>query len=427
MNNAADLLLDHSKLWKVNDDFLEVPEEKFTKRTSPIVEITTETWECSQFDYVIQQGKLPRDLLEFVDGFVSELRISCSEFSSVRDACNEVIRRIEYSEPYFFLVDTLVQLEYDASLITYQHRVTKDILDPTRMEVFKYQPGWDFKPYKVIQNMMEHEGMRHFLRNNVIPPQFKDREAAMKHILSKMSEVVWGSFGWLENFVDEMLNDHLECFIYEDRRVKDVYDRTRVQDGLAGDYLFWLACTLGVMTWFKSPRALPFLARYHIIYSSLFDVGDNGKLIPDVKTGGEAIVDGCSIYTLADLEKLPNQAPDTCVLCGIATHCSKHVNVTALRHPLCSCGDVINPLHSGNHAYDHYSMACEAYRRVHPPRSGYVCQRCMFNAVNNLGDGFACGRAICPAVKCPHHPGQAARLRALTQQRTKQLTAAPMA
>lgn len=419
--NPQTILLDNEKLWRVDDSLMEHPEAKFRKPSSPLIELTSgEQWGFRQFE----NAKIPEKMLRFVDGMIRRLGLTCSRFSNIKDICREVLWRIEFEQPYYFLVDTLVQLEQGGEeLKTYRHRTTGDILDPARIEIFRYKRDWDFKPYNVVVDMFNHPGMIRFLKSNVLPPQFKSRDDAMTHVLSKISEVVWGDFGWLTNFVDEMLIGYEETMTYDDPNIKDVYDRQEASDALSGDALFWLACSLGAMTWFKGPDAVEFLAQYHVVYGQIVDIIDDKFVLISDKYD-EVIVDGANVYTHQDFEELPARAPDTCINCGVVTHCTKYVNATAILHPICSCGEKIDPMNAGNDAYDHYSMSCEAYKRAYPVRSGFVCQRCIFKAIHNLPQEVVCGRAVCPATNCPHHQGPAARLRALTQQRTKQLTAA---
>jgi hypothetical protein len=415
----------NQQLWTVDDNFIDHPGEKFERTFSPLVEATVEQWGCFQFD----SATLPDKLYGFVERFVKMLGIPNSKFSSVPDACNQVLHRVEYEEPYFFLVDTRIQLERGEALHTYRHRKTGDFLDPSRLEIFRLERGWDYKPYLTIKNMMEHPGMRAFLERNVMPPGFKDRDAAMLALLSKMSEVVWGPFGWLQNFVSEMLSNYEECYMYDSEVVPDAHAREEFSDAIQRDFPFWMACALGLMTWCKGPDALEFLMQYHIIYDQLLYMRDDGLIVPVPGTGDEVIVEGANVYTHLNLEKTENRRADTCVRCGVHTHCTKYMNLTALTHRTCSCGLPVNPMDTGDdiHKDHNYGRDCQEYFSQHPPRQGYICQRCLFATVNNMDPDMQCGRASCPAINCPHHQGAAMRLRALTQQRTRQLTASAKA
>lgn len=408
-----------NKLWEVEDAFIDRPELKLHKKTSPLIEMTVENWGTYQFE----NAPSPPEMVQFVRSFVDMLHLE-PVYTCVEDVCHFITCHIEYEEPYFFLVDTLVQLSHNEFANSYKHRKTGIILDLAMLETYRLVRGWEFKPYHTVRNMMDHPGMQLFLTNNVIPPQFKDREHALTELLKKISEVVWGPFGWLDDFVERQFDNFIDGIEAEAlRRERPDIHEEELYSVIRGDYLFWLAATLGVMTWLKGPAAVGFLAEYHIIYGKLLGTTKEGKAYPLEGTGDEAIVDGIDVYTRNDLEFIPGRSPDTCVCCGVEAHCTKHLNITALFSPTCSCGEWVDPHDQDLHVH-HSSKNCRPYRDTYPEKTGYVCQRCIFKAVNKLPQDIRCGRAVCPALRCPHHMGADARVRALTIARTRQLTSA---
>ena len=415
MRNAA------HDLWTVDDNFIDQPGLKFERQFNPLIEATVEQWGCYQFD----NAKVPHKMFAFVDRFVRMLGIPWSKFSSIENVCNELLHRIEYDEPYFFLMDMRVQLYHGETLHTYRHRATGDILDPSRVEVFKLDRSWDYKPYYAVKNMMEHPGMQAFLSGTAIPPGCKDRREAMPKVLAKISEVVWGPFGWIESLVTDMVTSYEEGEAYNSDHIKDAREREEFASALVFDYPFWVASALGVMTWLKGPEALEFLIQYHIVYDRIFDIHDDGTIGLHSGTGDEVIVEGCNVYTHRELEKIEYRRPDSCVRCGTHVHCTKYVNLTALAHKTCSCGNDINPLDSNETLQTEHGFrrSCQAYFQQHPPRYGFMCQRCLFMSVQGMTEDIQCGRVTCPATTCPNHQGAWQRMRALTQQRTRQLTA----
>lgn len=422
----------NAALWEVDDSFLSDPQAKFQKTCQPLLEATVEMWGCYQFDQV---KVMPREMLEFVSNFTESLGLVPSRFSSVKNICHVILSRIDYEEPYFFLVDTLIQMSHNELTHAYRHKKTGDILNPARLETFRLERDWKFRPFWDVKAIMEEPRIINFLNNNVIPtkpnpngfgppvPLFESREEALLSLFSKIASVVWGQFGWLENMVEEALSQEMENVIYDERVTNDAHARDEVMSCLAHDKLFWMAASLGLVTWLKGPKAVRFLTEYHTVYDNLLRINDDGTLTPWPDTGDEVIIDGSIIYTHKDLECLPNRAPDICARCGVHAHCSKELNLTALMHPTCSCGGTIDPTIIEEVYGHHNSRDCQPYRNAHAIRTGFVCQRCIFVTVNQLGDHTKCGRTICPAVTCPHHMGPHARVQALTHQRTKQLTA----
>lgn len=402
------------KLWEVNDEHFDKPGMKFTKNFSPLAETTVEQFGCNQFD----NAPVPEALHSFVERFLRVLGVDCTEFSSARDICRMAMSYIESEDLYFYLIDMPVYLTHDDVHHTYRHRKTGDILDPSTIEVFKVDPEWRFPHYWAVKDIVESPEAQGLLRGGVCPPQFNSRAQAMTALLSRICEKVWGQPGWLDDLVDEMMSAHTEALKY-DVRAYDYSTMERIELAMERDKLFWVAATLGVMVWFRGPDAMPFLIRYHVIYAQLFDLDERGLPHLTPGTGGEAVVDGATVYTLQDLEKTENRAADTCVCCGASVYCTKYVNVTALSYRVCSCGREVDPLDDSTYA--HRTSNCLPYLRSYAPRMGFVCQRCLFKITSGLQDNIKCGRAACPNISCPHHLGANARVNALTRQRTHQL------
>jgi hypothetical protein len=413
--NARHNLLNNQNLWKVDDTFIDHPHEKFHKEHSPLIEMTVEQWGCYQFDNV---RRLPAEMLSFVEKLTTGLGIIPSKYSSIEDVCSSILRSVDYAEPYFFLVDTLVRITHDEFTHTYRHKKTGDVLNPGKIEIYELDPTWDFRPFHEVRKILNSREVLEFLNGSYIPPQFSSREEALESLFARISSIVWGDIRWFEETVEQALENHIEGVIYSEKQ-QDCYDASHAAHD---DRTFWMAAALGVITWLKGPAALPFITEYHLIYDRLLCLNDNGTVSPLDRGGGRVVVDGVDVYTLEHLECIPNRAPDTCSCCGALVHCTKDINITALLHPVCSCGGMLDPTDTDTYS-DHIGRNCQTYRQVHPPRTGFACQRCIFMTVNQMDNQAKCGRTLCPAVTCPHHMGAGARIHALTQQRTKQLTA----
>jgi hypothetical protein len=402
------------ELWEVNDLFIEHPERKHEKNHNPFVEYTVSNWDGFQFD----NARPPKKMIEFVAGFMRQLNTTPSELSKVEDVCEDILHRIEYEDPYFFLVDMMVSMSRKELAHTYRNKTTGDLLDPARIETFALDRRWNFGPFWAVKHLLERPDVVGFLNGRSVPPQFASYEDAKAKLLIKISTAVWGDITWLDNIIDNILRERHDELIYRSHFGERVTSRT-----VEIDRLFWLAGALGAVTWLKGPHAIPFLVQHHMIYYELLELNDDGTVSPIEGTRDEAVVDGTAVYTLNDLDLLPNVKPDTCMGCGVSLHCTKLINVTALKHSQCSCGRPVDPMEVGDDTTYHNRHACLDYNEKHPRRTGFVCQRCIFKTINALPEPLKCGRAICPALNCPHHMGPAARLAALTHQRTKQLTA----
>jgi hypothetical protein len=404
-------LASHPQLWSVNDAWLGDPSQKLERHHNALIEYTVEQWSCYPFD----NAKVPVDMVTFAKQFLSRLRLTEPITIPVAEICEIFIHRFDYHDPYFFLVDTLIKASHNELTHTYRDRKTGDILDPSKIETFELVQDWKFGPFMHIGSLFRTHPL--FAQNRW------GEVGALQDFLKKACEVVFGDWrGFTEYFVEEAREEWKQHQIYEGERSYDPSEVASLLRNMDNEIWQWQAIGLAVAAWIKSPNAVAWLTTYHPVYDALLQIKDNGQVVPWAKTGNEAIIDGACIYTHEHLEFLQGRKPDTCACCGADVHCTKYMNLTALFNPLCSCGQMIDPL-DVDRVYDsHNQRPCQPYKAQHQIRLGFVCQRCIWVAANQQPSHTKCGRTICPAVRCPHHLGPNARIQALTVQRTKQLT-----
>jgi hypothetical protein len=141
-------------------------------------------------------------------------------------------------------------------------------------------------------------------------------------------------------------------------------------------------------------------------------------------TGGFAVVDGWSIYTGRDLDILPGIKPGTCEVSKQQLHCTKLVNVNAVKFP-CFCGNGHQDFLNNDEYYhdrEHNSAACKRWRLQYPTEMRFISYAALDNQLSGRDPKTKCQRHICPNTKCSYHAGYEARIRSLTESRTQMLT-----
>jgi len=403
----------NNTLWNVNDHFFENAELKFQRDNNPLIEATLEGWGHGTFEVV---GRIPQGLVTFCDEFLSKLGLPESDFFGMDTVIHHVFNYLDYSEPYFLFVDSPVQLVQGGNIMyTYKNRRTGSTLDPSAVEVFRVASGWGFAPYVTVRDLLQSPQVQAVVSGQLVNHATENRPITVADILNMVAHTVYGIPSYLLDEVDSWLQNAVSE--HEDSTVTPI-----TPYAMERELCVWYATALAVMTWLKSPSALPFLIDVHPIYGVVLDVDlERDKIIIAKDSGGTAIVDGWDIVTLRTVEAI-KVVPGTCECCRETLHCTKLVNVTALKHPYCGCGETLELEIQAPSRDRHYKQSCRTFQETYPPVHAFACQRCLAMAINKAPHYVKCGKSKCPAVDvCKHHLGAHARIRALTDARVKLL------
>lgn len=415
-------------IWQIDDSiyFNKKEKERFNDERSTIVEATLEQWGAGCFDN-IRVEDYPFELTRFINNFLSMFGVKQSHITKTEDFILQALHYIDYMQPYYCLVDTPVHLTKNHLDKTYKTKSTGETFDPNRIEIFRYNPDHDYKHYNLVKSLFDHEMTKKILRGERVFSQNLNRDMTKKDIYEKIVTIIYGNLNWYEDTVMEMFENYFEGEMYSlSPGATEAMRCAEIEAAARNDRQAWRLAILACFIWFKSPEALEFFIEYHPVYGSIFDYNrKSGKYEIADGSGGQILVDGVNIYTMRDVISY-DAVPGTCEACGVSVHCTQLLNLNAIVNPTCSCGERIDPFHIDPwNSYDavHRSHLCKPYKEKFPIRSGFVCQHCLYTKINGLPQEVKCGKAVCPNVQCPHHMGELARLRALTEMRTRQLTA----
>lgn len=406
-------------LWRVQDLHMQRPEERFHVETSPLVECVME-----RGGGPMEEAELPQGMVNFVVRFLEYFKVVPTKFSSVEDALESILPFLDYTEPYFLFADMPVQIDGNNFLYTYRFKDTKQVLDPSKIEVFKVKPGWKFESYGITKDLLENSYTKRILAGENLKSEKTGQYVTKEDVLDRIVTVLWGPPSHMRSHVDDWLYGFYEDLPSTAFREDD--DVLRSMDAFkAEDQMFWYAAAVGAFMWLRSPNALPFLIEYHPIYGSVLRRDPKTKEI-EIRPGtqGEAIVYRWDVYTREHLVVEEGSQPGTCENCKQLSHCTKFVNATALFHPICSCGKTIDVEDTDTFGSHGYSSSCQKYRDAHPAFNAFVCQRCLQMAITGNAHDVKrkCSRFSCPATKCTHHAGEKAYYEYLSQRRRLMLT-----
>ena len=403
-------------LWKVNDIELSKPGERFISDKSPYLDAIIETGIAGD----LQSASMPQGLIKYVEAAVKMFGALPSKHSSVHDVMNCVMRWLDFGEFYYLLFNSAVQ--HNANQFKYTYRLKKNnaVLSPSNLECFNVAYGYGFDQYRDCCEFLGHPSIQDALQGKQVTYQGKGRPITKTDILEKLCTILYGHFEGLQSEVEDWVLNHYEHgqFMIEltDEEILNL-DSEKERDTR-----FWLVCMVAALMWFKSRYALKFLSEFHPVYRRVLKWdGARNDVVVIPESGGEVVVDCWRIYTRDDLIVEETKPPGTCESCKNPLHCTKYVNAQALFHPVCSCGELV-PVEDTDFGGHGWRGECKAYLREFAPFNAYVCQKCMYAAVNNLNPATKCQRAICPATSCPHHIGSHAHAQELTKRRTLLLT-----
>jgi len=400
-------------LWKVNDTELHKPGERFMADNSPYLDSIVE----QSIAGPLESAPIPKGLVGFVEDAIRTFGVSPTKHSSAKEVLYRVMRWLDFTEFYFLLFDSAVQQNCNQLKFTYRLKEGGSVLSPESLECFNIRSSYDFPHYKGFCELMSHPSVRTVLQGGAVYNPAKSRPVDRIDILEKISKIIYGDFEGLQADVEQWIFDH--------------YSSSSVLAGLTDEELlsldsdrqfdttYWMVATLAALVWFKSPYAIRFLSEYHPVYMKLLRWdAKQSRMVVIPESGGEVVVDGWNIYTRENLVVEQANPPGTCESCKQPLHCTKYINAQALFHPQCSCGSLVS-VEDANFQGHGWNEGCSAYLRQYPPFSAFVCQRCMYMAINRMPkETTKCQRTSCPATSCPHHIGARAYAYELTKRRT---------
>ena len=411
-------------LWRVNDSYVDCPEERFLTNT------------CSQYvEGVLDQGegplesaRIPQGLIAFVNNVVNMFGVVPSQYVGVESVIYYTLQFLDYTEPFYLLTNMPVEIVMGGQLKhTMRWKDTGSVIPPHLSEVFKANTEVTYDQFEAAGAFLSLPEVKKTLAGEWV--QHPEREVGHRYskhdIVDGLTNILWGSGHFFDSWVSEWVYGYYSDLEFEpgqdDLTLADI-------DSIKGhDLPYWMVVGLGCLLWFKSPYSMEYLVDTHPLYEAIW-IWNKEKGIAEIRpdTGGIAIVMGWDIATLRDVAVERGVTAGSCVSCKQPLHCTKLINTWAVVDPMCSCGREIDPEvgNDGETSDDHTYDECKPYTQGHPgfPRIEYVCTRCLFNKMHNLPEQTGCGRTTCPAVKCPHHAGQQAYIRAVTQRKTMLLT-----
>lgn len=429
------------RLWEVDDRLAgKDREEKFSRTRDSLYEATIEAYGQGPFETWHDSGHGgPKPMMKFVSDFLEFLKLGSVPWLEVSDMTAMALRYLDYSDMYFLFYDTAVQAVPDVMNVTYIDKVTGANLDPTRIEVFRVVNGWDFKPYRSFMEVMKHSVVQAWGRGEKIRHPNGERDLNIDDILEKVCGVVSGRYDWLQEHVGEQLSDYVENVVF-DANIDDT-KAAEIRDTQEQAFQLTSAAWIATFAWLKSPMGLEYLIRMHPVYGALLDWDyDRNHATLDPTANGEAVIYGWQILTAKTVQKIENQPAGTCRNCGNSQHCTKMVNSTAVKHKVCSCGELVDPMPTGAHRdadsewswrpNAHTKEVCSQYWKQNPPVPAFICHRCLelnlrFDGGANAPTDYRCSRAICPNTGCGFHMGINYRLHALNERRKTMLPHLP--
>lgn len=407
-------------LWEVGTGENFNPERRFRAKGSPLTDMVLDTGTS-----ILEGVIFPQGLMVFLEQkFLPRLNLHSSGLVSLEDIVRAVFIYLDWQEPYFHLVDMPVSLVENSMDSTYKLKENGSVLDPEKLEVFEVKRGWNFPHYTYAHKILTDpltaavcSGQR------VMNPKNGLVRMTILDILQPIVASVFSQWTYFEGQVDEWMSNYYEDLPYSEKYSREHSSVHEAREAMEQDTMLWYAVTAGIMTWFKSPHGLKFLVEKHPIYSAVLDWNyDTNLPMISPGSGGIAIVNGMTIYTENDVERLPAVMPGTCCVLNVPLHCTRLVNVKAVLSS-CDCGHPRSLfIEEYWEDHQHSKPVCRDWERRNPPQMTFVSLGALTNVINKKDSKTPCQKFSCAATNCPLHAGYQARVWALTQQRTKMLT-----
>jgi len=406
-------------LWVVNDRLYDDQTKRFRGNCSPLHEMVAEAGTP-----ILGDMHVPKGLVDFLKiKFLPHLNIRESKVVALETVVDNVLRFLDWQEPYFFLIDMPVSLTEGNVLRTYKDKRTGNILDPSKIEVFEVQRGWNFPHYTYVHKILTDKRTSMVVNGHDVLMPDGSRYMGIYDILCSISSSVYGTWQHLEGCLYEWMDYVYEDLKYDVLKTSGPEQLNEIECAEENDVPFWAAVTLGIMTWMKSPHGLKYLIGYHPVYSSVLEWNyeTNSPRIAD-NSGGWAVISGWTIYNAYDLDVLTT-APGTCCVSQQPLHCTQLVNAKAVLKD-CGCGHPRNIFTSDYwEEHQHRLASCKNWERENPPQMAFISYAALENILKQQDPKTPCSRLTCPMLSCYYHAGKQAHIWALTEQRTKMLTA----
>lgn len=400
----------HERLWTVHDAYIEDPTRRFKASGGDVLI----EHNCENGRGLMSENRIPDAMLTFVQQMLAKFRVTPGKFST-EDVIYELMYHLDFTEPYWLFVDSAVVLCNNGEHLekTFKLKETGRTLEPDRLELFRINRGWDFAPYAKVMEFIQNPLVQQVLDGyNVVNPT-TNRTVIREDILEKVVNGVWGNLQNLYYFCEEILERRYDDEIYH--KVNSAEEAEDAAIDYQQELKHYVHAVAAGLLWLRSPMAVSFLIYAHPIYNTLLRWSEEKNCpIEDPKSGGLAIVTGWEVYTKNQVEIVDAPA-GTCESCGQTVHCTKFVNINALRSDPCTCGHITDP--QDTELYMH-SAHCPSRAKA---KFAYMCQKCMYEL--SFGTQTPkCGRTTCPNTGCSWHVGANARIRALTEKRKLMLT-----
>lgn len=411
-----------AEMWKVDDRVVDNPQLRFQRSQSSFAEMIYDNG-CGS---VMNSPGVPEGLVAFLEKkFVGPLNIKQSKYVSVKEAAERGLNYLDWQEPYFFLVDMPISLSQDNYTYTYRNKATGSIFQPDKLETFQVNKGWDFPHYMFAHRIMTDHKTAAIVQGRTVMMPDNSRPMTIIDVLKHVASAVFGDFSYVESCVSEWSSSFYEDVKYDVRSGTSIEMINEIEAAEENDQLFWMAVVIGTFTWLKSPHGLKYLIKYHPLYYEMLDWDhDRNTAVISKDTGGWGIVDGWTIYTARDVDRLAGIKPGTCCVSQQELHCTERVNVKAVMKD-CYCGAprdyTVEEYWMGDRSA-HRTQECKRWEQENPAQMVFVSYAAMYNILNKLDPMTKCQRYSCPRTTCSYHAGNAARIRALTDHRTKMLT-----
>jgi hypothetical protein len=414
----------NQSLWNVDHTEFHKPGERFLSDTSHYIEAIAESSRGP-----LQDAKVPRGMVKFAQYFLDRLQVTGSRFVSIEDVAHGFLTYMDYSEPYYLFSESCVELV--PNQLTHSYRFRKkdgtagSTLDPKKIECFQVKLGFTFPAYRECMKRITHPATEAIVSGGIVPHPQTGAPMTKQDILFNLSQITYGSAGIIESWVEDWVFDFYQSIEYSE--FVDELEQRSLESIKAHDILWWQTVVTSFLIWIKSEHALPFLCDFHPIFSSILGWDpQRGQPYILPGSGGEAVVCEWDIYTHMHLIVEEQKPPGSCDNCKLPLHCTKLVNVTAIQHPLCSCGKLVDIEDVELLQHSHYSSdgpSCYPYRKEHQPLDAFGCQRCLSMLLKNRPADYACDHSPhCPNTNCNWHGGKGMYLKHLTDRRRMMLT-----
>jgi hypothetical protein len=362
---------------------------------------------------------IPKGMVKFVEHFIEKFGVLRTPLSDPRTLCGYVLECMDIIEPYELMNKMPLELTANNMTSTYRNKETGSVLDPLNTEVFIVNPNHKFEEYHQAMAVFNHPSTAKVFAGEQVWSDQSKKVVTTRDIVRHIAGIVWNggdeleehTFHWLQNAYSEVAFD-----VMQNEPEMNISESHYFQH----DELFWNLGVVAAMTWIRSPYSLPYLCDFHPIYSSVLRFNHNTNK-PEIEpgSGGEAIIHYWEVYSLKHLDVERHKIPGTCDNCHSALHCTVMVNARAVAHPVCSCGERVDP--RDFEFYGHHGKSvrdCAPYLSEHRPIRAFGCRRCLGILMEGRTPDQPCPESPrCPNTQCSHHAGASLVIKNMNEKR----------